>query len=129
VFDDHSTLRPGIEELLDHLSRNFFGHQSKSDGPFRRLGMEAILEREEARCGCRLPLRVPCYTGCPQCTGTGETWGWDVCPRCQGLGAVETVGQVLIEIPPGTRDGDRYEVDLTTAGIDNLLLEVRIVVL
>ena len=128
VFADHLTLRPSLEELLDHISQNFFGHRKKSGGPFRRLGMEAILEPEEARFGCRLPLRVPCYTECRQCIGTGQNLLWDLCPNCHGLGLVETMGQATIEIPPDTRDGDRYEVDLSSAGIENLVLDVRIVV-
>lgn len=126
VFDDHLTVRPSIEELLDHISQNFFGYRKKSGGPLRRLGMEAILEPEEARFGCRLPLRVPSYTGCSQCNGTGEAWG--MCPACHGQGIVETVAQVIIEIPPGTRDGDRYEIDLSSASISNFVLDVRIVV-
>jgi hypothetical protein len=40
---------------------------------------------------------------------------------------VEMLGQTTIEIPPGTRDGECYEVDLSNAGIGNLVLEVRIV--
>ncbi|MBV8772526.1 MAG: J domain-containing protein [Deltaproteobacteria bacterium] len=126
VFEDHLTVRPSIEGLLDHISQNFFGYRIKSGGPFRKLGMEVILEPEEARFGCRLPLHVPSYTGCPQCTGMAETW--NLCPACQGRGMIETVAQAIIEIPPGTTDGDRYEIDLRNAGIGNLLLDVRIVV-
>jgi molecular chaperone DnaJ len=128
AFDDHLKLRPSSEELIDQISQNFFGYRRKSGGPYRRLGIEAILEREEARFGCQLPLRVPCYVECPQCNGTGETWGWHFCSSCDGLGKVETVAQATIEIPPSTRDGDRYEIDLSNAGINNLVLDVRIMV-
>jgi molecular chaperone DnaJ len=128
VFEDYLTLRPTVEEVIDHISQNFFGYRYKSGGPYRRLGMEAILEPEEARFGCRLPLRVPCYVECLQCNGTGETWEWGLCPSCYGRGMVDTVRHATIEIPPGTRDGERYEIDLSSAGINNLLLEVRIVV-
>jgi len=51
IVDDFLTLRPSIEELLDHIGRNFFGHQRKSGGQSRRMGVEAILEPEEARFG------------------------------------------------------------------------------
>jgi molecular chaperone DnaJ len=128
VFEDHLVLRPSIEELIGHISQNFFGSRRKSGGPCRRLGMEAILERDEARCGCRLPLRLPCYVECTQCNGTGETWAWHLCSNCNGSGMVETVARATIEIPPSTRDGDRYEVALSSAGVNNLLLDVRIVV-
>jgi len=128
VFEDYLTLRPTIEEIMDHISQNFFGYHKKSSGPCRRLGMEAILEPEEARFGCRFPVSIPCYTECPQCDGTGESWGWDRCPSCYGRGMIDTVRPAIIDIPRDTRDGERYEIDLSSAGISNLLLEVRIVV-
>jgi molecular chaperone DnaJ len=128
VFEDYLTLRPTAEEVIDHIVQNFFGYRYKSGEPYRRLGMEAILEPEEARFGCRLPLRVPCCVECPQCNDTGETWAGSFCPRCYGRGRIDTVRQATVEIPPGTRDGERYAIDLSSAGINNLLLEVRIVV-
>ena len=33
VRDDFLTMRPSIEELLDHIGQNFFGYRSKSGGP------------------------------------------------------------------------------------------------
>ena len=33
-----------------------------------------------------------------------------------------------LEIPPGARSGDRYQIDLRGAGIENLVLDVTIVV-
>jgi len=41
---------------------------------------------------------------------------------------VQTVGAVTLEIPPGTRDGEHYELDLSSVGINNLILEVRVAV-
>jgi hypothetical protein len=34
---------------------------------------------------------------------------------------------LILEIPPGARDGETFEVDLANVGIGNLLLEVRII--
>jgi molecular chaperone DnaJ len=128
VFKERLTQRPTLEEIMDHISQNFFGFRSKSGGQYRRLGMEAILEAEEARFGCRLPLSIPCYAACGECNCTGEMWGRGVCSTCHGRGHIRIVGQVTIVIPPGTRDGERYEVDLSAAGISSLVLDVRIVV-
>jgi hypothetical protein len=33
----------------------------------------------------------------------------------------------MLEIPPGARDGQRYEVNLGGVGITNLLMQVRII--
>jgi hypothetical protein len=40
----------------------------------------------------------------------------------------ETSWTVALEIPPGARTGERYQLDLRDAGIENLVLDVTIVV-
>ncbi|MBV8361979.1 MAG: DnaJ domain-containing protein [Deltaproteobacteria bacterium] len=126
VLDDFLTVRPSIEELLDHIGRNFFGYREKSSGPQHRLGMEAILDAEEARFGCRVPFRLPCYVQCDRCGGTGDWWG--LCRECYGRGVVESTRELILEIPPGAKDGERFEIALDNIGIGNLLLEVRVAV-
>jgi molecular chaperone DnaJ len=126
IVDDFLTLRPSIDELLDQIGLNFFGYPRKSGGPYRRLGVEAILDADEARFGCRVPFNVPAFVTCPSCDGVSEWLG--ICPVCYGQGVVESRRQVVLEIPAGSRDGARYEVDLEKLGIGNLLLDVRIVV-
>jgi molecular chaperone DnaJ len=126
VREDFLTIRPSIEKLLDHIGQNFLRYRRKSGGPMRRLGMEAILDADEARFGCRVPFDVPCYISCQRCGGMGEWWG--LCPDCYGRGAIESTRDLVLEIPAGARDGDRFEVDLGGVGISNLLLEVRVIV-
>jgi DnaJ-class molecular chaperone len=126
IIDDFLILRPSIDELLDHIGLNFFGYPPKSGGPYRRLGVEATLEADESRLGCRVPFNVPTFVRCPSCDGVGERSR--ICPVCYGQGLVESKRQIVLEIPPGSRDGARYEVDLESLGIGNVLLDVRIVV-
>jgi molecular chaperone DnaJ len=126
IVDDFLTVRPSIEELLDHIGRNFFGYREKSGGRLRRFGVEAILDAEEARFGCRVPFTVPCLVMCSRCGGTGEWWG--LCPGCYGRGIIESTRDVVLEIPPGAQDGERLEFGLGNIGIDNLVLDVRIIV-
>jgi molecular chaperone DnaJ len=126
VVDDFFTVRPSIEEVLDHIRENFFGYREKSGGRRRRLGVDAILDAEEALFGCHVPLRVPCYVRCRRCGGAGEWWG--LCPGCYGRGIVESMRELVLEIPPGAGHGETFEVDLSDVGIGNLLLEVRVIV-
>ena len=127
TFLDHFlTIRPPIEELFDHIGQNFFGYRGKSGGPRRRLGVEAILDAEEARFGCRMPFRVPSYIRCPRCDGDSDWPGF--CPGCYGRGMVESTCELVFELPPGARDGETYELDLSDVGIGNLVLEVRVLV-
>jgi DnaJ-class molecular chaperone len=125
VLDDFFTVRPSIDEVLAHPRQNFFGHRPKSGGPYRRLGIEVILEPDEVRFGCRLPFNIPCYITCERCGGSAEWWG--LCSACYGGGMVEGTKRVMLEIPPGARDGERYEIDLAEVGIGNLLLDVRLI--
>jgi DnaJ-class molecular chaperone len=124
VPDDFATTMPSISELLDHVAQNFFGFHRKSHGPYRRLIIEILLSTEEARSGCRVPLEVPNFEGCPRCSAFES--GWGVCAKCHGYGLVEGIARVALNIPPGTRGGEHYEVSLAGAGIENLLLDVTI---
>jgi DnaJ-class molecular chaperone len=126
VLGDFLTVRPSIEEVLDHIEQNSFGYRQKSGGRQRRLGVEAILDAEEARFGCRVVFDVPCFVRCRSCGGTSEWWG--LCPNCYGRGIVESARELMLQIPPGARGGETFEVDLGDAGIANLLLEVRVIV-
>ncbi len=124
VPDDFATTMPSIGEFLDHVAQNFFGFHRKSHGPYRRLGIEVLLSPEEARSGCRVPLEVPKFERCPRCRGFES--GWSVCLMCHGYGLAEGTARVALDIPPGIRDGQHYEVSLASAGIENLLLAVTI---
>jgi hypothetical protein len=41
---------------------------------------------------------------------------------------MEIAHSVKLEIPPEARSGDRYQIDLRSPGIENLVLEATIVV-
>ena len=126
VIDDFGTVSPSVGEILDHIAQNFFGFHQKSRGSRRYLGVEVVLDRTEAFFGVRLPIEVPVYARCSRCGGSGGDWG--VCASCHGYGMAETSWTVALEIPPGARTGERYQLDLRGAGIENLVLDVTIVV-
>jgi molecular chaperone DnaJ len=126
VIDDFATLRPSLGEILDHIAQNFFGFHQKSRGSRRHLGVEVVLDRTEAFFGVSLPIEVPVYTQCDRCGGSGGDWG--VCASCHGYGMAETSRIVGLEIASGARSGERYQIDLRGAGIENLVLDIKIVV-
>jgi molecular chaperone DnaJ len=125
VPKDFQTVRPSIEELLDHFAQNFFSQRSKSGGPYRKLDIETLLQSEDARFGCRVPIRIQYYEKCDECRGSGL--GAGRCPFCHGYGVIESAKRTVLEIPPGARDGQRYQVNLGGVGITNLLMQVRII--
>lgn len=126
IIDDFESVAPSLGEILDHIGQNFFGFHQKSGGPLRRLELEIVLSPHEAHRGGRLPFEVPCYEPCPSCHG--RAWMWGLCPLCHGYRLVESARQVALDIPPGIRNGSRYDVALDSAGISNLRLEVTVLV-
>lgn len=122
-----ATTTPSISEFLDHVAQNFFGFHRKSLGPFRHLGVEIVLSRDEARFGCRVPMQLPRYETCARCFGSGDV-DWGLCPLCHGFGGVEGKATIALDIPSMTRDASRFEVALDQAGISNLVLDVTVVV-
>ncbi len=127
VMGDFATTAPSISEFLDHVAQNFFGFHRKSLGPFRHLGVEIVLSRDEAHFGCRVPMQLPRYETCGRCFGSGDV-GWGPCPLCHGFGGVEGKATIALDIPPMTRDASHFEVALDQAGITNLVLDVTVVV-
>jgi len=126
VVDDFAIVRPSVGEILDHIAQNFFGFHQKSRGSHRSLAVEVVLDRTEAFFGVRLPIEVPVYTLCDRCGGSGGDWS--LCASCHGYGMAKTSCTVALEIAAGARTGERYQVDLRGAGIENLVLDVTIVV-
>ena len=103
IIDDFLTLRPSIDELLDPIELNFFGYPRKSGGPSHRLGVEAVLEADEARFGCRVPFDLPAFVTCPSCGAVAEWLG--ICPVCYGQGIVDRGGKSSLRYRPALATG------------------------
>lgn len=126
LIDDYATVRPSVGEILDHIAQNFFGFHQKSRGSRRHLGVEVVLDRFEALSGVRLPIEVPVYARCDRCGGSGGDWG--VCASCHGYGMARTNRTVALEVAAGVQSGERCQIDLAGAGVENLVLDLTIVV-
>lgn len=124
LFEDFGTIVPGLDEIFDHIRRNFFGLSRKVE-PVRDLHVEVILDPEEAALGGDLPLEVPLYLRCPRCGGSGGDFPF-LCSICRGEGWQWAPRKVTIQIPPGVRDGSLFRFGLGHFGIHNLHLDVTI---
>jgi len=124
LFEDFGTIVPGLEEILDHIRRNFFGPSRKVE-PVRDLRVEVILDPEEAAFGGDLPLEVPMCVRCQRCGGSGGEFPF-LCALCGGEGWQWAARKVTIQIPPGVRDGSLFRYGLGRFGIHNLYLVVTI---
>ena len=87
-----------------------------------------VLSRKEARQGGSVEARVPFYSPCPYCGGSGEDWFFP-CMYCFGEGLVRQTKSVRLDIPAGVKDGAIIQVLLQTVGslrrYLTVLVEVR----
>ncbi len=124
LWEEFGSVMPGIEEILDHIRRDFFGPLRKVD-PLKELNVEFILNPHEAACGVRQPLDVPVYERCRRCDVRGGAFPFP-CLRCDGKGRVWGKRTVTVEVPAGVREAATMRIPLQRLGIHRLYLNVRI---
>ncbi len=124
LWEDFGSVLPGIEEILDHIRRDFFGPTRKVE-PLRELNVEFIMDPHEAAVGVTQKLDVPVYEHCPNCDGRGGTFPFP-CLHCDGKGWKWGKRSLNVRIPAGTRDGTTFRIPLQHLGIENLFLNIHI---
>jgi DnaJ-class molecular chaperone len=123
VWEDFGTVTPGLEEILDHIRRDFFGPIRKVEA-LKDLNVEFILDPEEAAYGVRVPLEVPVYKHCPRCSG-GGTFPFP-CISCDGKGWMWGKRTITAQVPPGVENGKVFQIPLQRLGIEHLYLNIHI---
>jgi molecular chaperone DnaJ len=88
------------------------------------LSGDIVLRADEAAAGGVLPLDIPLSATCCACEGTGgDSFG---CPVCGGEGALERRLPVTLRIPPGTRGGTLFHVEVDDPVVVSVYLTVSI---
>ena len=124
LWEDFGSVLPGIEEILDHIRRDFFGPIRKVE-PLRELNVEFIMDPHEAATGATQALDVPVYRHCPNCDGRGGTFPFP-CLQCDGKGWKWEKRTLNVRIPAGTRDGTTFRIRLQQLGIEKLYLNIHV---
>lgn len=101
LFNDMDEFLARIEPSW---SNNSFGEEEESD-----FFIEIILSPEEAKVGCELLLKIPLWTICRRCKGTGNIRDL-ICGLCRGRGEVKLEKKIRITIPSGVKDGMKIRV-------------------
>ena len=73
------------------------------DGPL----LEILLSAREAMEGVEVPVEVPLSLPCPECSG-GGFWTRMFCFTCGGRGTIRTRERLVLQIPPGIRNGREF---------------------
>lgn len=124
LWEEFGSVMPGIEEILDHIRRDFFGPVRKVES-LKELNVEFILNPDEAASGGSHPLDVPIYKNCTDCGGRGGAFPFP-CLRCDGKGWTWGKRTISVRVPPGVREGTTIRIPLQQLGIRHLYLNVHI---
>jgi hypothetical protein len=85
------------------------------------LNVELILSPEEIIAGGIVPVAVPVFFACPQCSGTGRD-GFSPCMNCNARRVIEGERTVSLSIPPWVPDRTIIEVPIHGLGIHKFYL-------
>lgn len=120
-------IRPSFEAMYERFLRNFTGIGVPKSERLESLDFEVLLDPEEAARGCVVPVGVPVFTRCPQCSGSGYDWGVP-CGYCRRHGIIAREALLRIRIPAMTASGSTYEIPLRGLGIHDFYLRLHVLV-
>jgi molecular chaperone DnaJ len=124
LLAEFGTVKPGTDEVLNHILGNFTGHTPKSH-PTRELNVEVVLSPQQAEQGGRIPMVVPVARVCGTCGGTGRT-GFFLCDACKGHGTTWQKATADVTIPRHAQEGMVIETSLHHLGIRNMWLKTHV---
>lgn len=125
IVGQPESIRPSFDAMYDRFLRNFTGIGIPKSEHLEGLNFEVLLTADESARGCTVPVRVPVFSRCPACGGSGRDWLFP-CAVCQQQGMIEREQTVRIRIPPKPRPGSIFEIPLRGLGIHNFYLRLHV---
>jgi DnaJ-class molecular chaperone len=127
ILGHPESIRPSFEAMYTRFLRNFTGIGIPKSEHLEGLNFEVLLTPDEWARGCTVPIRVPVFSRCPECGGSGLDWVFP-CASCQQQGIVEGEQTVRVKIPPMSPAGSIFEIPLQGLGIHNFFLRLHLFV-
>ena len=116
-----------MDDFFEGFVPGFYRNRSPARSPNKDLYMEILLSPEEAQRGGIFPVTLPVWEPCPEC---GQSGWWDEfdCPACLGNGAVESIREFKLAIPPHTQHGTTVKVPMYGIGLEGvgLMIDVQV---
>jgi DnaJ-class molecular chaperone len=103
LFDEIDQFFKRFEDSWTEGWPDFFGERDQRS---QDLFVEITLTPSEARRGCEIPLKIPIWSICTRCRGTGFVGGL-ICGLCRGRGKEKIEKKITIAIPSGVKNGMR----------------------
>jgi hypothetical protein len=97
------------------------------DGATVTATAEITVSAREAGAGALVALDVTVPRTCACCGGRGEVWS-EPCVPCDGQGQAMQVQRLMVSVPPGTVDGDRFSFNLWLPRGPRTRVDVRVAV-
>jgi molecular chaperone DnaJ len=118
---------PSFDAMYERFIRNFTGIRVPKSERLEGLNFEVLLTPEEASRGCVVPVRIPVFSRCPECRGSGRDWVFP-CAYCREQGMIENEEVLRFRIPAMVPSGSIYEIPLRGLGIHNFYLRLHVFV-
>lgn len=125
VLHDFDTIQPSFEPLFERWVRNFTGENIPKGERLEGLNVEVTVPTEKAARGYTVPVGVPVFYTCRQCSGSGRNWLFP-CVNCHGEGMIEEEQTVSVRTPPMVPDRAIVEVPIHGLGLHNFFLRLHV---
>jgi DnaJ-class molecular chaperone len=125
LIHDFVAHEPSVDEVREHILRNFTGRQVPKSERLDALNLTVNIPPDLATLGGILELAVPVFYPCPECRGDGHN-GLYACFACGTTGMMEEDQPVQLRLSAPVHDGETFDVPLRGLGIHNLFLRVTI---
>lgn len=114
----------GFSSLFDHFFDIASENWDYSRVAKENLEMEVTMNREQAKRGGYIRLKIPAQLRCPDCRGRGSS-RFHECWRCLGTGYLQGEIPLMLNYPPGIRHNHSVTFSLARYGIAGKHLTVR----
>ena len=111
---------PSVAPAVDRVRSSFLVSERSE-----ALSATIDVTPREAVEGATLPLEVPVRCTCTGCGGRGESWT-EPCARCAGTGTRLFAHQLQVRLPPGVRDGARFQFTVTPRHNPSTRIELHV---
>ena len=114
---------PSSTAAIDFFRRDYV----EPDGSMLTASAEILVSASQAGNGAMVALEVAVPRTCARCGGRGEVWS-EPCAPCNGDGQALHAQRLMVAVPAGTADGDRFSFTLSLPRGPRTRVDVRVAV-